>query len=348
MHACLKLLPAAVSALPRPDAAFQQHSRRFPQFFNRPSTEISRASAKLRRSPNTIDSKSQILMARRASIAKVYQFPLPLEAELPVGEREDSPKSAGTPNLTHSQLSRRPDVVISGTYRKDNEGLKRAYEELRDLGCRVLSPTSVSIVSERDGFVYMEGEQTELPENIELRHLSAIQEAQFMWLHAPDGYVGLSAALEVGFAHAIGVPIYSTSIVTDPILASFVRQVESPARLVVNVLTSDAPHVPRPAVQAFQNYYRRAAIERGYGKESARDTLLLMVEEVGELARAIRKQDSIKRHGKPITEEVAPELADVFIYVVHMANVLGLSLSEIVTHKELRNVEKIIPQARLK
>src|SRR5713226_2529778 len=77
------------------------------------------------------------------------------------------------------------EVVLSGSYRKDIETLKRTYEEFRDLGCTILSPSSVSIVREEDGFVYMQGEETETPERIEDRHLEAIQKASFVWLHAP-------------------------------------------------------------------------------------------------------------------------------------------------------------------
>jgi NTP pyrophosphatase (non-canonical NTP hydrolase) len=267
---------------------------------------------------------------------EVYQFPLPL----------DDSGGLGSPSPANSQVGATakidlaaPEVALSGTYRKDNEGLLRDYEELRDLGCRILSPPSARVVMETDGFVFMQGESVELPATIELRHLNAIQEAQFVWLHAPDGYVGLSAALEVGFAHAIGIPVYSRAAVTDPILTSFVKRVVSPREVIEKSLPS-ASTIPNPAVQAFQKYYKRAALQRGYGDESARDTLLLMVEEVGELARAIRKKEKLTRHGKAIEENEALELADVFIYVVHLANVLGVSLSDVVKQKELINIQK--------
>jgi hypothetical protein len=47
------------------------------------------------------------------------------------------------------------DVVLSGSYRRDIEGLRRTYEELRDSGCRVLSPTRIEPSRETDGFVFM-------------------------------------------------------------------------------------------------------------------------------------------------------------------------------------------------
>jgi NTP pyrophosphatase (non-canonical NTP hydrolase) len=66
-----------------------------------------------------------------------------------------------------------------------------------------------------------------------------------------------------------------------------------------------------------------------------------MVEEVGELARALRKREKLMRHGPSHDVDEANELADVFLYVVHMANVLGLDLGRIVRDKELLNLEKL-------
>jgi NTP pyrophosphatase (non-canonical NTP hydrolase) len=232
------------------------------------------------------------------------------------------------------------EVVLSGTYRKQFETLKQTYEEFQDLGCVILSPSNVSIVREENGFVYMRGEETQTPENIEERHLEAIQKANFVWLHAPDGYVGPTAALEVGFANAVGVPVYAREMPKDKILASFVRLTNSPS-VVVNEQPG-ALEPPAPALKAFQQYYRRAAIQRGYTKEGPKECLLLMVEEVGELARALRKREKLVRHGTYEHSNEAQELADVFLYVVHMANVLGLDLASAVQKKEFINLEKFL------
>jgi NTP pyrophosphatase (non-canonical NTP hydrolase) len=232
------------------------------------------------------------------------------------------------------------DVVISGSYRKDFESLIHTYEEFRDLGCRILSPSNVVIVSESDGFVYMKGEETETPEKIEDRHLDAILKANFVWLHTPEGYVGPTAALEVGFAHAAGVPVYAKELPTDKALRSFVQIVSSPVDLLGDKVNNPQP--PAPALKAFQEYYRRAALQRGYKNEGPKDCLLLMVEEVGELARALRKREKLVRHGEYYDTNEAQELADVFLYVVHMANVLGFDLSHIVRNKEILNAKKFL------
>ncbi|ACO33776.1 MULTISPECIES: MazG nucleotide pyrophosphohydrolase domain-containing protein [Acidobacterium] len=232
------------------------------------------------------------------------------------------------------------ELVISGTYRKDFETLKRTYEEFRDLGCDVLSPSSVTIVSEDDGFVYMKGEEQETPTRIEERHLSAIQKSNFVWLHAPNGYVGPTSALEIGFAHAAGVPVFAMELPNEPVFRSFVQLVGSPSDILSTHLHNAPP--PAPALKAFQEYYRRAAIQRGYSKEGPKECLLLMVEEVGELARAVRKREKLVRHASYEAVSESHELADVFLYVVHMANVLGIDLADVVRDKETLNITKFL------
>ena len=62
----------------------------------------------------------------------------------------------------------------------------------------------------------------------------------------------------------------------------------------------------------------------------------------GELARALRKRIKLTRHGKPIANQEDLELADVFLYVVHMANILKIDLASVVQRKELLNIQKLI------
>jgi NTP pyrophosphatase (non-canonical NTP hydrolase) len=232
-------------------------------------------------------------------------------------------------------------VVVSGSFRRDTEGLRQIHEELQDLGFGILSPVRVDPAREVNGFVFMTGEEGETPERIELKHLEAIQEAAFVWLHAPDGYVGLSAALEVGFAHAQGIPVFCRTPISDVTLGHFVHQVDSPAD-VMNLIRGHKLPVPAPNVSAFQRYYKRVASQRGYERETAQNCLLLMVEEIGELARAIRKREKLVRHSTTGGTNEAHELADVFLYVIHMANILGLDLGATVREKEGINLAKFV------
>jgi NTP pyrophosphatase (non-canonical NTP hydrolase) len=263
----------------------------------------------------------------------VEEAPLAADATqpLPAQRTGNAPQAVLAPNC---------EIVISGTYRKGFEALKHTYEEFRDLGCDVLSPTSVTITSEEDGFVYMKGEETETPNAIEERHLNAIQQASFVWLHAPEGYVGPTSALEIGFARAAGVPVFARVAPSERAFRSFVQVVAAPSEVLTAHLNQAVPQVP--ALKAFQEYYRRAALQRGYSSEGPKECLLLMVEEVGELAHALRKREKLVRHGAYEAVNESHELADVFLYVVHMANVLGIDLAHVVRDKETLNMTRFL------
>jgi NTP pyrophosphatase (non-canonical NTP hydrolase) len=281
-----------------------------------------------------------IMPPRRAPAGQIVLFPPQTGDTVAVRERVHEVSRS-----THAIASAHVPVVLSGSYRRDFEGLRRTYEELKDLDCDVLSPSNVNAVNELDGFVYMRGEEQQPPDAIEARHLDAIQRSQFMWLHAPGGYVGTSAALEVGFAHAVGIPVFAKESVDDLILRGFVQVVASPETVLARIKNHALP-VPQPALKAFQQYYRRAAVQRGYHSEGPKECLLLMVEEVGELAREIRKREKLVRHGEATFSSESRELADIFLYVVHMANVLDVDLSRVVQDKELTNLQRSLATER--
>lgn len=221
--------------------------------------------------------------------------------------------------------------VLCGSFRRDPEGLKGAFSSLRR-EYAVLSPSSTEFVNPGDPFVRLADELDDSVAEVEGRHLDAIAQADFVWLHAPHGYVGLSASLEIGHARALGIPVFTSDAVTDATLSAFIQVVESPTE-VSNVLRAE----PGSGLTGLQSYYRRTAARRGWGGESARDTLLLITEEVGELARAVRKSEGLARDTGYAGVDAASELADVQLYLVHLANTLGVDLAMAVTDKERVN-----------
>src|SRR5262249_3094347 len=281
----------------------------------------------------TLPSEGQILRFPGTQLARQTSF-----------SEESSVTQANHSLIAHTELRPpRPhpiEVVLCGTFHKDMECLTRAFNRLRDLGCRILSPGNAQTISETDGRVFIRGEEIETSEYLQLKHLETIQRARFLWLHAPKGYVGSTAALEIGFARAIGVPTFSSQAPKDTVLQNFVRVVRSPQEVIVNILHNQL-EPPIPALQTFQHYYRRVALERGCESQSPQNCLLLLMEEVRELARALWKREKLE-HGTPIDKQEAIELADVFIYVVHMANILRLDLGKAVQNKEILNVRKTL------
>ena len=119
-----------------------------------------------------------------------------------------------------------PRAVLCGSYTRDREGLFRAYDELIATGCQVLSPRRMWF-DDDPAFVRDAAEQDISPQAIEAWHLSAIRQANFVMLHAPDGYVGLSAAMEIGFATAQECPVFSRTAPQDIALRGLVKVVPS-------------------------------------------------------------------------------------------------------------------------
>lgn len=118
-------------------------------------------------------------------------------------------------------------VTICGTFNLGLPAVAEAVEFFSSSGVTVLSPADPTPVEVLDGFLYVKSDQHRNPALVESRHLQAIAASRFIWLVAPDGYVGLAGAMEIGFATAIGVPVFSIDRVIDPNVAPYVKRVPS-------------------------------------------------------------------------------------------------------------------------
>ncbi len=235
-------------------------------------------------------------------------------------------------------------TVLSGSFRRDPEGLRKAYEALLKAGCEILSPSHLKLGKERAGFVFLEGQENQEPKKIEDAHLQAITKADFVWLHCPEGYIGNSASFEIGFAQACGIPVFASTRPSDATLGGYVTLVGSVSE-VVEFHRNLPVRIPS-ALDAFQSYFASVATERGYSKESLRDCLLLALEEMGELAHAVRKQEKMVRDHADRSYEVENEIADVVLYLVHFANIAGIDLKKALTDKETINRERFLAKRK--
>jgi NTP pyrophosphatase (non-canonical NTP hydrolase) len=226
------------------------------------------------------------------------------------------------------------NVVLCGSFRRDPIALAEVH---RLLAARftLLSPASVSFVDPDAEFLRLDHEIDEGVAVIEDRHLAAIRDADFVWLLAPAGYVGRSAAMEIGHARALGVPVFTDTPIQDVLLAEYVTVVDSPLQVPLALTAS-----PGSGLAGLQQYYRRVSDRRGWSGESPQDTLLLLTEELGELARAVRKRAGMRRDGAYPEANVGEELADVQLYLVHLANALEVDIASAVTAKEAVNAAR--------
>jgi nucleoside 2-deoxyribosyltransferase len=119
------------------------------------------------------------------------------------------------------------NTVICGSYHRDPAGLRRLFRELHTTSCRVLSPLSVDFEDVAAPIVRTGSEQAFAISELEKFHLRAIREADAVWLHIPEGHIGISTAYELGFAAALGKPLFALHQPADEMLASQVNVVGS-------------------------------------------------------------------------------------------------------------------------
>lgn len=123
-------------------------------------------------------------------------------------------------------------VTVSGSFHRHMHEIGLAVEELAALSVRVLSPADPRIVAAQGEFLFVASDPVRSVRLVQDRHLECIRASNFLWLVCPDGYVGQSAAMEIGFAAAIGMPIYSKHMPSDLTLRQYVKVVPSLAKAV--------------------------------------------------------------------------------------------------------------------
>jgi NTP pyrophosphatase (non-canonical NTP hydrolase) len=94
-----------------------------------------------------------------------------------------------------------------------------------------------------------------------------------------------------------------------------------------------------PSLSDYQEYLKQLCKERGWDKNKPLEIFLLLSEEVGELAKAIRNRlELYHEEGKVITEDgLDHELADIFSYLLDMANYFNVDLEKAFREKENLN-----------
>jgi NTP pyrophosphatase (non-canonical NTP hydrolase) len=93
----------------------------------------------------------------------------------------------------------------------------------------------------------------------------------------------------------------------------------------------------KPTLENYQKLIRELVVERGFDKETVPEVMMLLVEEVGELAKAIRKTHGMKTDDSSRQHEVEEEAADVFWLLVDVCNRLDIDLEQAFRAKEARN-----------
>lgn len=113
-------------------------------------------------------------------------------------------------------------VAVSGSFHRHMQQITNAVQELVSQSVRVLSPADPRVVAHLGEFLFVASDRIRSVRLVQDRHLECIRAASFLWLVCPDGYVGQSASMEIGFAAAMRIPIFATHAPSDSTLREYV------------------------------------------------------------------------------------------------------------------------------
>ena len=105
----------------------------------------------------------------------------------------------------------------------------------------------------------------------------------------------------------------------------------------LNTLTEDS------SLAQIQEYIDKVVELRGFKGQPVLETMLLLLEEVGELAKAIRKtatRMSIDTDKMQNYDTVESEAADVFFVLIAICNHMGIDLLSALKEKEKKNCNR--------
>ena len=131
-------------------------------------------------------------------------------------------------------------IVVSGSFRKHLLGIQETIRRFESLDIKVLSPKHARPLNPDDAFVFLETDDVHDPGELERRHLEAIRSADALYIFNPDGYIGLSVAMELGWTLALGKRVFASAVVTDVTLKNFACTVATPKQ-VKDALTTVPP-----------------------------------------------------------------------------------------------------------
>lgn len=124
-------------------------------------------------------------------------------------------------------MTRALRATVSGSFNRFIAEVGEAVIELRGLGVQVLSPEDPIVVGAVGDFLFVASDPVHCLKLVQDRHLAAIAASDFVWLVNPGGYVGVSAAMEIGYATRSGVPVFSTTLPRDTTIREYVTKVSA-------------------------------------------------------------------------------------------------------------------------
>jgi hypothetical protein len=180
-------------------------------------------------------------------------------------------------------------AAVSGSFHRHMDAIGSAVQELMEHSVRILSPADPRVVAAQGEFLFVASDHVRSVRLVQDRHLDCIRAADFLWLVCPDGYVGQSASMEIGFAAGAAVPIYGTHQPSDLTLRQYVSVVRSIEEAVRVAAAHPRPRRaegllidPRASIESAQrilqrmdNALARSTENEDFGREFYGDAALL-------------------------------------------------------------------------
>jgi len=94
------------------------------------------------------------------------------------------------------------------------------------------------------------------------------------------------------------------------------------------------------SLNELQQYIWQMNIDRGFSTDNASKKMVMLVEEIGELAKAIRKITGLKFTDTTKRTELKEELADVQIVLLGLSSLLDVNMFEALIEKETKNAKR--------
>lgn len=97
----------------------------------------------------------------------------------------------------------------------------------------------------------------------------------------------------------------------------------------------------QPTLSDLQQYVAAIVKHRGFVDNSAQHDFIMLTEEVGELAKALRKWNGDSVATDSVVSELEHEVADVLMMLLGFCNQAGIDLEKAFRDKEEKNKQRV-------
>lgn len=118
-------------------------------------------------------------------------------------------------------------TVISGSYKKHLKEISLLKDFLERNNIAVLSPQGRNAVNPHDEFIILDSDVIDNPRILQDSVFAKIRRSTFLIVANINEYIGKAAVMEIGYAIALGIPIYTIEPVNDPNLRPYCMPLET-------------------------------------------------------------------------------------------------------------------------